>query len=48
MIHYIYILSVVALDQSDISSCLHFSKHNSEMSCDLNRAFRWSNVNISQ
>ena len=42
--HNIYILSVVALHESN----LHFSLQNIEMSCDLDHASRWSNVNISQ
>ena len=44
----IYILGVVALDETNISSCLHFSMQNIEMSCDLDRASRWSNVNVSR
>ena len=31
---YIYILSAVALDETNISDCLHFSMKNIEMSCD--------------
>ena len=34
----IYILSVVALDETNISSCLHLSMQNVEMSCDLDHA----------
>ena len=34
----IYILSVVALDETNISGCLHFLMQNIEMSCDLDRA----------
>ena len=44
----IYILSVVALDETNISGCFHFSMQNIEMSCDLDHASRWSNVNASQ
>ena len=44
----IYILSVVALDKTKISGCLHFSMQNIEMSCDLDHASMRSNVNISQ
>ena len=44
---YIYILSVVDLDETNISGCLHFSMQNIEMSCDLDRAYRWSNINAS-
>ena len=43
----IYILSVVALHESYISSCLHFSMPSIEMSCDLDHASMWSNVNVS-
>ena len=46
--NYIYILSVVALDETNIPGCLHFSMQNIEMSCDLDCAFRQSNVNVSQ
>ena len=35
-IYFIYILSVVAIDESNIPSCLHFSMQNIEMYCDLN------------
>ena len=42
----IYIFSVVALDETLISSCLHFSMQIIEMSCDLEGSGR-SNVNIS-
>ena len=44
----IYILIVVALHESIISNCLHFSVQNIEMSCDLDRASRPSNVSSSQ
>ena len=44
----IYILSVVDLDETNISGCLHFSMQNIEMYCDLDHASRWSNVNVSQ
>ena len=46
----IYILSVVTLviDEINISDCLHFSMQNIEMTCDLDRASRWSNINVSQ
>ena len=44
----ICILSVVAKDETNISGCLHISMQNIEMSCDLDRASRRSNVNISQ
>ena len=44
----IYILGVVVLDETKISGCLHFSMQNIEMSCYLDRASRWSNVNVSQ
>ena len=44
----IYILSVVVLHESNISSCLHFSTQNIEMSCDLDRVSRRRNVNTSQ
>ena len=44
----IYILCVVSLDQTNISDCLHFSMQNIDMSCDLDRASRRSNVNVSQ
>ena len=44
----IYILSAVALDETNISGCLHFSILNIEISCDLDRASRRSNVNVSQ
>ena len=39
--HIIYIISVVALDETNISGYLHFSMQNIEMS-------RRSNVNVSQ
>ena len=42
---YIYILSVDALDETNISGCLHFSMQNIEMSCDLDHPSWWSNVN---
>ena len=44
----IYILSVVALDETNISSCLHFSMQYIEMSCDLDHASMRGNVNVSQ
>ena len=44
----IYILSIVALDETNISSCLYFSMQNIEMSFDLELASRQSNVNVSQ
>ena len=40
----IYILSVVALDETNIFGCLHFSMQNIEMSCDLDHTPRWSSV----
>ena len=40
----IYIFSVVALDETIISSRLHFSMQNIEMSCDLDPASGQSNV----
>ena len=46
--YYIYILSVVTLDETNISGCLHFSMQNIEMSCDLDRTSWRSNVNVSQ
>ena len=46
--YHIYILGVVALHESNISSCLHFSMQNIEMPSDLDRASRWSNINVSQ
>ena len=45
---YIYILSVVDLDETIVSGCLHFSMQNIEMSCDLDHASRWSNINASR
>ena len=45
---YIYILSVVALDEITISSCYHFWMQNIEMACDLDRTSRWSYVNVSE
>ena len=44
----IYILSVVALDETNIFVVLHFSMQNIEMSCDLDRASMLSNANVSQ
>ena len=44
----IYILRVVALHESNISSRLHFSMQKIEMSWDLDRAARRSFVNVSQ
>ena len=44
----IYILGVAALHESIISSCLHFSMQNIEMSCDLDYASSRSNVNVNQ
>ena len=44
----IYILNVVALDETNIYGGLHFSMQNIEMSCDLDHASRRSNVNVSQ
>ena len=44
----IYILSEVALDETNIPGCLHFSVQNIEMSCDLDRSSMWSKVNVSQ
>ena len=32
---YVYILIVVALDEINISSCLHFTMQIIELSCDL-------------
>ena len=48
LFHNIYILSVVALDETNISGCLHFSMQNIEMSFDLDCTTRRSNVNVSQ
>ena len=48
LLPYIYILSVVALDEANISGCLHFSMQNIEMSCDLDLVSRQSYVNVSQ
>ena len=45
---YIYILSVVALYKTSISSCLHFLVRNIEMSYDLVRASGRNKVNVSQ
>ena len=45
---YIYILSVVALDVTNIFGCLHFSMQNIEMACDLYCTSERSNVNVSQ
>ena len=45
---HIHFLSEVALDETNISSCLHFSMQNIEMPRDLDRAPRRSNVNVSQ
>ena len=45
---HIYIVSVFALDETNISGCLHFSMQNIEMSCDLYCTSRRSKVNISQ
>ena len=44
---YIYIISLVALHESNMSSCLHFSMQKIEISCDLDRACRRSNVNVT-
>ena len=44
----IYILNVAALDETIIPSCLHFSMQNIEQSRGLDRASRWSNVNVNQ
>ena len=44
----IYVLSVVALDETNISGCLHFLMQDIEMSNDLDPASRQSNINISQ
>ena len=44
----IYIFSVVVLGETIISSPLHFSIQNIEMSCDLDPASGLSNVNFSQ
>ena len=44
----IYILSVVALDETIISGSLHFSMQNIELSCDLDRTSRRRNINVSQ
>ena len=38
----IYMLNVAALDETIISSCLHFSMQNIEQSRGLCRASRWS------
>ena len=43
----IYILSAVALNETNISSCLYFSMQNIEMSCDLDRTSGWCNLNVS-
>ena len=45
---YIYILSVVALDETTISSCYHFWMQNIEMAFDLDRTSRLSYVNVSE
>ena len=39
---------VVALDETNISSCLHFSMHTSELSCNLDPTSELRNVNLSQ
>ena len=44
----IYILSVVALDETNIFGFLHFSMQNIELSCDLHRPSRRRNINVSQ
>ena len=44
----IYILNVAALDETIIPSCLHFSMQNIEQSRGLDRASRWSNINVNQ
>ena len=43
-----YILSSVALDETNMSGCLYFWMQNIEMACDLDHASRRSNVNVSQ
>ena len=44
----IYILSAVALNETNNSSCLHFSLQNIELSCDLDcSASGLSNINTS-
>ena len=47
-LHNIYILNVAALDETVITSCLHFLMQNIEHSRGLGRASRWSNVNVNQ
>ena len=42
----IYILSAVALDETNISSCWHFSMQNIEISCDLDCTSRLSNGGV--
>ena len=44
----IYILRAVALNETNISSCLHFSMQNIEMSCDVERPSGPSNIDVSQ
>ena len=44
----IEILNVVAPNETNIFGCLHFSMQNIEMSYDIDRAFRRSNVSVSQ
>ena len=48
-ITYQYLLSQCScLDETNISGYLHFSMQNIEMSFDLDRASKRSNVNVSQ
>ena len=44
--HILYIFK--SFYESNISSCLHFSMQNIEMSCGLDRASKRSNINVSQ
>ena len=39
---------VVTFDETNISGCLHLSMQNIEMTCNIDRPSRWSNVNISK
>ena len=44
----IYIFIAFALVESVILNVLQFPMHNIYQSCDLGRAFGWSNVNVIQ
>ena len=44
----IYILIVVALDETITSNCLHFSMQNIEMLCDLDCTSGRRNLNVCQ